>query len=209
MSEKRKIVSKVPEITPELLEANEAEQGKWRQMFVLPETNGASYADLTINSNLNILDALASQLKYAKGSLKKEIKTKSLQLREDTAVWAESIGKFALAHALTNDKRRRRHYKECVEAIARDDGEWCAHPIFEHINGQLSQVAYRELNFHSEKHGRTVSMVRCRICGFRNAKDLNAELAKISDYRAETVAHGDKRKDTKTLDHIFDNERTR
>jgi hypothetical protein len=191
MAQEVKNVSKVPEITPELLEKNEEQQKIWREMFVVPQMSGAQYAGTVIRDNLNVLDAIDRHISEAKGELKKQLKQRSSILRHDTAIWAASIGQFELAVKLTTDKHQRKQYKQWLAADIRDDSEWCKHPIFEYVDGKMSQVAGRELEFFSVRSGKLVSMIVCNKCGFRNAKDMPAELHKLSRYRADAMKTGE------------------
>lgn len=183
-----KPVIKVPDITPELLEKNEAEQNRWRQFYRLPALSVDKYAELVISANLETLDVLHLQMKRANNQTRRAIKLKSQQIRRDTAVWLASLGQFEAAFNLAVTKAARRKYRSFIEAVKKTDSDWCEHPLFEFVSGAASQVAYREFDFYSERHGRRVSMVCCRKCGFRNARDLDSELRKISEHRAQTVA---------------------
>lgn len=184
-----KTVSKVPEVTPELLTENERRQEKLRKKFTLRPSSQTAYAHTVINSNLEIIKSLETFLaenKRAPGRI--SLREKIAQVSDDTAIWAVSVGQFALAASLTNNKHQRAIYRDYEKAIHRDDSEWCKHPIFEYVNGNPSQVAYREFDFLSPRHARTVSMVRCNVCGFRNAKDLDAELKKLKHAHERSLA---------------------
>lgn len=183
-------VSKVPAITPELLEQNEEEQKRWRALYEVRHVSAESYADIVIKDNLNILDALEAQLGRARFGEKALIREKIKQIRNDTATWLASIGRFETAAKLATAGDVRSLYKKYIKAIALDDSEWCEHPLFEQVDGNWSQVAYREFEFFSDAKGCRISMVRCRRCGFRNARDLDADLQKLSNHRAAAVAAG-------------------
>lgn len=182
-----KNVNKAPKITPELLAQNEEEQKQWREMLSVPRMSADTYASVVINSNLATLESLTKQIIHSSKTEREFIKTKIDQIRNDTAEWMISIGRFDDALKLAVEKSQKILLKDYIAAEALDDEEWCEHPIFEHIDGQPSQVAYREFNFFSESHARQISMTRCNICGFRNAKDLDAELKKLSEHRAAAV----------------------
>lgn len=197
------IVSKVPEVTPELLAANEEEQKQWRKQFRYTPTSADSYANNVIRDNLNILDTLERQLRETKNVLERTvIRSRIAQFRDDTAIWLASVGQFEQAGKLTTSQANRELYKAYAKAVKLADDAWCEHPPFEHIDGNLSQIAYREMEFFSDRHGRKVSMVRCSRCDFRNARELDADLKKLSDHRAAAVASG--KDEPKTLKEVID-----
>ncbi len=185
------IVSKVPEVTPELIEKNAEFQKAWAKEFSIPETSQKTYAETVVRNNLNILDSLYQKCADAKDyKTTTDIAGRIARLSNDTATWAESIGWFDLARKLTWRERDKERLTAMLEAQTRDDNEWCEHPIFEFIDGNPSQIAAREFDFYSNHHGKIVSMVKCSKCGFRNAKDLPAELQKLSQHRAAVVKAG-------------------
>lgn len=191
MSDKPKNVIKVPEITPERLEKNEEEQRTWRELFRHVPVSADEYANRVIKDNLAVLDSLDRQLRAAARFEKLGIKQKIHDIRTDTAIWLSSVGQFAAALKISTDREEKKLYRKYIAAIALADDAWCGHPLFEHIDGQLSQVAYREFDFFSDSHAKKVSMVRCRQCDFRNARDLDVELQKLSEHRAQVVASGE------------------
>lgn len=184
----KNIVSKVPELTPELLAANEAEQKTWRAQFVLPDTSTEAYAAAVIASNLEMLDALEIAMDKAKGEERKQIRAKLIVFREETAVWLASIGKFADAKRVAHSQKQKGLYRQYEKATNRDDADWCKHPRWKEKDGKFEQITYREFDFHSTKHGVIVSMMRCSICGFRNGAALSADLDKLSAARAKILA---------------------
>lgn len=188
MADITKKVRKVPDITPELLEKNEAEQVRWREIYTAPHESAESYAERVIKDNLRILDALEAT--DAKRDEKAQIRAKITQIRDETAVWLSSVGQFEAAIELSTVKEQRDLWRKYIKAVDTDDSTWCSHPTFENVDGQLSQVAYREFDFFSHKHARKVSMIRCSKCGFRNARNLDADLKKLSDHRAMAVKTG-------------------
>lgn len=189
MSKKNeKIVSKVPELTDELIAANEDDQRRWRKLFVAPQTSKDKYAENVIKSNLTMLDSYRRQMRNANNKTKKQLKIKANELRRDTAAWLANLGQFEAAKQLAVSTRQRRIYRDYLEAERRDNSEWCEHPIFDYVDGHLQQKAFREFDFDSPRHGRRLSMVRCNECGFRNAKDLNRELKTLSEFREKVTS---------------------
>lgn len=185
MSEKAKIVVKVPEITPELIQKNEEEQKKWRRLYAAPVVTADKHAEAVIRDHLATLDMLEQQTKRARRGERAPIKNKIRELRRDAAVWMASVGKFAEAETLSPDTSQKKLYRAYRKAVARPDSESCGHPNWKrNERGETEQNVYREFTFYSEKHGRRVSMVKCRECGFRNARDLSNDLQKLSDFRA-------------------------
>lgn len=184
MIEKTENVVKVPCITPELLQENEENQKKWRNLFTAPGVSLDKYTESVIKDNLATLDTLEAQLKTVQHA-NEPLEQKICEFRNDTAVWLASLGKFAEAEKLTIIPKQKTLYREYAEAAARADSEWCEHEHWtQNAGGQAEQNAYREFQFFSEIHGRKVSMMRCRQCGFRNARDISADLQKLSDFRA-------------------------
>jgi hypothetical protein len=183
-------VVKVPAITPDLLEKNEQDQARWRKLYTAPPTNYESYAGRIIRDHLETLDRLEAQRKSSAPADRPVLTEKIRRLKDDTAIWCDSIGQFELAAKLTSCKHQRKTYKHRAQAIDLPDDAWCEHPVFENIDGHISQVAARERDFFSHRHGKTVSMIVCRHCGFRNAKDLPKELKKLSEHRAQARATG-------------------
>lgn len=190
MSDKTKNVSKVPKITPGLLAQNEDEQKQWREMLAVPRMSADTYANTVINSNLATLESLTRQIIHSKGTDRDLLAAKTDQIRNDTAEWMSSIGRFDDALKLAVVGEQKELLNSYLKAEALDDDQWCEHPIFEYVDGQPSQIAYREFNFFSESHARQISMMRCNTCGFRNAKDLDVELRKLSEHRREVVKTG-------------------
>jgi hypothetical protein len=192
-------VSKVPEITPELLEANELEQQKWRKQFAV-RSDARTHAERVIADNLAALDSLEAARKSAAPAMRPAITARMQQIRNDTAILCNSIGQFEMAAALTTCRHQRKTYREKVRSVSRDDDEWCEHPFFQNDNGLITQNAVRESDVYSERHGRVVSTVRCRICGFRNTMVLPRELQQLHDHRSAVRAGG---KDTSDLLEII------
>jgi hypothetical protein len=189
-----KNVSKVPPITPALLEQNEQEQQRWRSLYTAPHVSQDSHANRIIRDNLNTLDRLENLRKSAKPVDRPALTERIKRLKDDTAIWCDSVGQFSAAAQLTSCKHQRKLYRLRAVAVERPDDEWCEHPVFENVDGHIQQVAARERDFFSHKHGKTVSMVVCRHCGFRNAKDLPRELQKLSEHRAQIRKAGQDRK---------------
>lgn len=184
----KNIVSKVPELTPELLAANAEQQKTWRAQFVLPDSSTEAYAASVIASNLEMLDALEIAVDKADGEEYKQIRVKLIALREETATWLGTIGKFTDAKRVAYSQRQKGLYRQYEKAVARDDADWCKHPRWAEKDGQFEQIAYREFDFPSTKHGGIVSMMRCSICDFRNGATLSADLEKLSAARAKILA---------------------
>lgn len=193
-----KNVSKVPEITPELIAQNGDQQRQWRERFRVPAVSVDAYAVSVIADNLKTLDALDAQIEKARYSEHHALRKKARMIRSDTAVWLATLGFFDEAASITLDKKRRELYRDYSKAVKRNDSAWCSHPEFEYIDGQPSQIAYREFDF--TLGGRRRSMIRCRKCGFRNAKDLPDKMKKLSEYRAGVAK---KEEDVKSLAEII------
>jgi hypothetical protein len=183
---------KVPSITPELLQTNNAEQSLWSAQFALPTNSQESYVIQLIQNNLKIITELKSINRQSP-----EIEQKIQQYVNETAQWAISIGKFELAVSLIGENSTA---KEFYEAEVRDDSLWCEHLFYKEIDGHLQQNYFREFDYFSATHGRKVSMLRCNECGFRNAKDLTADLKKLSEHRANVRRGG---KDVSNLREIL------
>jgi hypothetical protein len=185
-----KNLSKVPPVTPELLAENEKEQQQWREHYRVPAVGIETHAQRVIRDNLATIDALEKSLASAKYGEKRPIRNRIKQLRNDTAIWCESIGQFEAAADLTSCRHQRKLYRRKSDAVTRPDDEWCEHPTFENVDGVVSQNCTREQDVYSDKHGRVMPLLRCRICGFRNVRELPPELQKLSEHRAAAVAAG-------------------
>lgn len=181
-------VIKVPAITPELLEKNEEQQQHWRTAFNYVHPTRETHADRVIDDNLRILNRLNYELPRATGDLQQDIRGRISAMSHDTAIWASSRGQFELAARLAQNEHDRTLYLSYEQAVERSDDEWCEHPTFRHVDGELDQIATREFDFPSDRHAGTVSMVRCRECGFRNARQLPVELKRLSEHRRQVRA---------------------
>jgi hypothetical protein len=171
-----KNVSKVPPITPALLEQNEQEQQRWRSLYTAPHVSQDSHANRIIRDNLNTLDRLEKLRKSAKPVDRPALTERIKRLKDDTAIWCDSVGQFSAAAQLTSCKHQRRLYRLRAAAIDLPDDEWCEHPVFENVDGHIQQVAARERDFFSHKHGKEWQF---GLSGLDAAADLRGEL---SDY---------------------------
>ena len=184
MSEEKKKPILVPPITDKLLAENEKNQKRWANLFVFQNPGVDDYTHRVISSNLEILEQLIksrSRLGVDKNALLERIHA----LRDDTAIWLSSIGDFEKASNIAYTRSQKQLFKCYLKAVNNSDNEWCEHPKWQTEGGNISQNAYREFDFFSPKHGRKISMIRCNSCGFRNARDLDADLDKLSQHRAK------------------------
>jgi hypothetical protein len=163
-------VIKVPEITPELIAENERQQQEWRERFSYEAPSRETHADRVIADNLRILDHMYHALRRSSGDARDEIRARIAAMSQRYGYLGGESRPFRPGGTLDQRPEQRRLYRSYIEAVKRPDDQWCEHPLFEHVDGQLQQVATREFDFPSEHHAGTVSMLRCRHCGFRNAK---------------------------------------
>lgn len=179
------IVSKVPEITPELLEQNEALQKRWRKQFTPPQISIDAHAERVVQQNLMILDGLEYMWHTPAGKDKQtEIAAQIKRIRIETAEWLATLGRFEAAAKLSPNQTEQARFTAFHEATVRDDNEWCEHPLWKNGN----QNAYRERDYYSFTHGKKVSMMRCAECGFRNGRDLDESLQRLSAHRAAVTS---------------------
>ncbi len=192
----------VPDITPELLEKNEAEQKILRGQFGLPKNPAVLRNQALIDSNLEILKGLLAQYQKADGGEKDAVLLQINKYQDELAQTFASTGHFRAALKLSFDERRKTLYKSYIGAVERDENDWCEHSGWTRENGNIEQIAYREFDFFSPDKGQTLSMIRCNKCGFRNAvAKLPDDLAKLSEMRKEIVSatSGGEHKDAKTI----------
>lgn len=186
--EKSKRPVLVPRITPRLLEESADNQAAWSKNFALSPSDTTDYTRQVVSSNILVLKALREQLKQKMTEREeREILLKAEKIQDETSTWLASIGRFKEAVKFA-PAGKRKLYRAYLKAVTRGDDEWCQHPRWSDIDGNLQQNEYREFDFFSPEKGKNLSMMRCNLCGFRNARDLSADLQKLSEARARVIA---------------------
>lgn len=108
-----KIVSKVPEITPELLAENEELQAELRKKFQYTAPLQKTYAD-------TVIKGLLADIEYYQQAITEnnDIETVGLltvrleTARRDCAQWLISIGNFTLAEQMALDEHTKQQCRE-------------------------------------------------------------------------------------------------
>lgn len=180
----------VPPITDELLKENEENQKLWANWFIFKSPGVDDHAARVINSNLELLKELNNAIRRKNADVE-NLKPRIAALRDDTAIWLSSIGDFKKAAEIASDKAHRTLYRSYQTALERKDEEFCEHPRWIKTENSISQNIYREFDFFSPLHGRKLSMIRCNTCGFRNARELDADLDKLSRHREAVRANSE------------------
>lgn len=112
------IAVKVPEITPELIAANQEQQDLWAKQYFYEHPTHDSYAHVVIRGLLTDLDALvAASLSSDTPADEREIvKVRIVNIRRDLAAWMISIGNFKSALTFADDEHTQNRCRERIDA---------------------------------------------------------------------------------------------
>lgn len=173
-------IDPVPEITKERLTENAEFQKRMKARFRIRPRN---HTERSIASLLNQIALGEYAMEGAGREAKKSIKARIAMLSDEAALYMKSLGLFKLASDTAKNKQLKKEFKEYAKALNRSDDEWCRHPLWTTVDGKAIPNHGREFDFTEE--GKALSMVRCRECGFRNAKRLPDDLRRLSEARAK------------------------
>lgn len=177
MAEEIVNIDPVPDLTPERLAENAEFQAEMKQRFaVRPPKN---HAEMVIADNLRVIEMLERQRLSGRDDLDSRID----KLRNDTALWMQSVGMFTEAAKIAVKPRIKAENETLLAALERDDDEWCGHAKWKEVADKKVPNYSREFDF-TDKIGRRLSMIQCAECGFRNGRELPQDLENLSRRRA-------------------------
>lgn len=104
-----------------------------------------------------------------------ELKAARLAISGRMAEAYATLGRFDLAAEHAPVPAVRDEYQTVLEAINRDDGEWCA---------CAPEKSFVKQEFYSLKHGRMMPMMKCLGCGGLNVQPLPPAIAEQRAKRA-------------------------
>lgn len=112
------IVVKVPEITPELLAANQEQQDLWAKQYFYEHPTHDSYAHIVIRGMLAELDALVAASLSSETSAEERpiVQLRIVNVRRDLAAWMISIGNFKSALTFADDEHTQNRCRERINA---------------------------------------------------------------------------------------------
>lgn len=150
-----------------LLAAADEQQKEWRKAFATPYLN-TNPATRERARALIIIDEYADR----------RLDTLQDGQRDELAEAYATIGRFDLAAEISSNEGRRRELLAAWEAVWRKDGEWCEHGM---------RSSHAALDIYSIKHGATVSLMRCDVCGRMNAIPSPEHLVQARAERAKNI----------------------
>lgn len=174
------------QITPEKQEQIDAEQKEWATRSPFATPSGLQME----MSNASVF--LRDMEQAIKDGLKPDNALKS-RMAESYAV----LGQYDEAIKLEKDKIKRREYLEVLEAINRDDDDFCT---CENQKGDIELTnQYVKKEIFSPKHNKLMPVVTCRSCGHSNVTYTPKDLTKLRQARKLAVAMRGNHKTTKEV----------
>lgn len=183
-------------VTPELLTENAEKQNEYRTRATSPfdlidnpkAAERARAASLAQNY-LMIAAALRADLTrglalFYKDEMRDVMRREIDRNKDAAAACFATLGEFQKACDLSTMDDMRELYRAYLSAESQPDEAWCEHEqMMKSEKGKPINNYYREFSFYSESYGGEIAMLRCNVCGFRNATHLPADLKKMSETR--------------------------